>query len=289
MRKQIILSLFLFSSMTLLQAQTTSTMKQSFIDTNLGKIAIYQNDIDNEKTPIIFLHGVYFDHQMWEAQAKNITDRKVITIDMPLHGESKTNISENWTLEDCGKMLLEIIAYLKIEKVITIGQSWGSMTILRAAGSQPEKFAAIGFCNMPFEAATKKTRRQFSFQHSILMFRKFYHKQVAKALYGKAILAENPQLLDYLNASMGKLTNKEVKLIDKTVITQADDATVKVENLKVPALALKGKEDYVPNPPKLELTLVEGGHVSPVEVPEEVLNFVQKVIALERKNLDSKP
>lgn len=273
----------------MLQAQTTSILKQSFIDTNLGKIAIYQNDIDNEKTPIIFLHGVYFDHQMWVEQIKNITDRKIITIDMPLHGESKTDISKNWTLEDCGKMLLEILDSLQINKIIAIGQSWGSMTILRAANLQPKKFSAIGFCNMPFEAATKKIKRQFAFQHSILIFRKFYHKQAAKAMYGKTILAENPQLLDYLNISMGKLTNKEVKLIDKIVIIQADDATDKAKNLKVPALALKGKEDYVPNPPKLEVTLVEGGHVSPVEVPKEVLNFIQKVIALEEKNIKSRP
>ncbi|MBL4649249.1 MAG: hypothetical protein JKY03_05915, partial [Aureispira sp.] len=48
-------------------------------------------------------------------------------------------------------------------------------------------------------------------------------------------------------------------------------------------IALKGRTDHVKNPPKLELTLVDGGHVSPLVAPKEVLNFVREVISLSTK------
>jgi hypothetical protein len=48
--------------------------------------------------------------------------------------------------------------------------------------------------------------------------------------------------------------------------------------LKVKALALKGEEDYVPSPPILETLIVNGGHVSPLENPTEVIEFVKRII-----------
>jgi hypothetical protein len=35
--------------------------------------------------------------------------------------------------------------------------------------------------------------------------------------------------------------------------------------LNVKAIALKGKEDYVPTPTSIETIVVEGGHISPLE------------------------
>jgi hypothetical protein len=33
----------------------------------------------------------------------------------------------------------------------------------------------------------------------------------------------------------------------------------------------------VPTPPKIETIVVEGGHISPLEKPEEVLNLIKKL------------
>ena len=132
----------------------------TFIPTKLGKIAVYQQIADSDKTPIILLHGVYFDHHLWDAVIESLNDRTIITLDMPMHGMSKQLSKNDWTLADCADMLIEILHDLKLPKVIAIGHSWGSMTILRAAHKNPELFSAIGLCNMPYMAAskTKKSR-----------------------------------------------------------------------------------------------------------------------------------
>jgi pimeloyl-ACP methyl ester carboxylesterase len=248
------------------------------IHTNLGKIAVYPKLADSDKTPIIFLHGVYFDHHLWDEVIDSIQDRTTYSVDMPFHGLSKEITKNDWSLNDCANMLLEILDSLKIAKVIAVGHSWGSMTILRAASKQPERFESVLLCNMPFLAATKKQKLTIGLQHSMLIFRNFYTKQVAKALFGKTSLKENPSLVDHLKRSMDLLSNAQIKHTDKAVIAEAEDASELIKNLKVRALALKGIEDYVPAPPSIETIVIGGGHICPLEKPEEVVNSVKRLL-----------
>jgi pimeloyl-ACP methyl ester carboxylesterase len=250
------------------KAQTT------FIQTNIGKIAIHKTERLSDNLPLILLHGVYFDHHLWDEQVKHIDDRTVITIDMPLHGESREITKPDWSLNDCADMLLEILDNLQIPRVIAIGHSWGSMTILRAAYKHPERFEGIGLCNMPFEAASPKQKRMFKLQHTLLFFREFYTKQATKSLFGKSSLKVNPKLHAQLQRPMNILTKDDIKQIDKKVILDAEDARTMILNLKVKAIALKGKEDYVPTPPKIQTILVDGGHISPLEEPLKVMDLI---------------
>ncbi|WKN43759.1 alpha/beta fold hydrolase [Tunicatimonas pelagia] len=252
-------------------------MKEKYIKTSIGEIAVQIKKVPGT-TSIIFLHGVYYDHHLWNYQTARISDRTVVTVDMPLHGSSKHITKKEWTLNDCSTMLIEILDSLKIARVIAIGHSWGSMTILRAASQHPNRFQSIGLGNMPFEAANKQVKRQFRMRHLLLSLRGFYTQQVAKTLYGKHTLKQNPDLREHLDLSMSKLTNQEVKQTDKSVIVNADNAEPLLEQVEGFAFALKGKEDYVPTPKNLKTTVVKGGHISPLEAPEEVFEFVMKVV-----------
>jgi len=252
----------------------------TFVKTNIGNIAVFQQIADSDKTPIILLHGVYFDHHLWDAVIESIKDRTIITLDMPMHGMSKQLSKDDWTLNDCADMLIEVLNGLQLSKVIAIGHSWGSMTILRAAHKNPELFSSIGLCNMPFIAASKGKRLALSMQHILLPFRNFYTKQAAKALFGKSSLNANPSLTDELKRTMDLLTIPQIKHTDRAVIANAEDTILLMKTLKVKALALKGEEDYVPAPPHLETIIVKGGHVSPIENPEEVSEFINSLIYL---------
>ena len=248
------------------------------IHTNLGNIAVFPKLVDSDKTPIIFLHGVYFDHNMWDEVIDSIQDRTTYSVDMPFHGLSKEITKNDWSLNDCADMLLEILDSLKIAKVIAVGHSWGSMTILRAASKQPERFESVLLCNMPFLAATKKQKITFGLQHSMLLFRNFYTKQAAKALFGKTSLKENPSLVDHLKRPMDLLSREQIKHTDKAVIADAEDASELIKNLKVRALALKGIEDYVPAPSSIETIVIGGGHISPLEQPHEILSIFNSLV-----------
>lgn len=256
-------------------------MQKQFIDTSIGKIAVFQNNIKNDLEPVMFLHGVYFDHHLWQHQIQNISDRPVYALDMPLHGESTENISLQWNLQDCADMLVEIIEKLDLKLVYAVGHSWGSMTVLRAAAKKPELFKAIGLCNMPIKPATKMQRLMFWFQHLLTPFLDFYATQAAKAIFDKASLQKHPEFTKQLKRNMQKMGSKAIRQTDKFVILSADDATPMLLHLKVAAMALKGASDYLSSPPNLSETIVPGGHISPLEAPEEVYHFLTKLLTKE--------
>jgi pimeloyl-ACP methyl ester carboxylesterase len=271
-----ILAMF-FANTLSAQTKDKNDMKQETINTSIGNIAVYQKIVPNT-IPIIFLHGVYYDNNLWNYYTSRITDRTVITLDMPHHGKSKDITKKNWTMEDCANMLNEIIDHLKHKEVYAIGHSWGSMTILRASIKKPEKFKTVGLCNMPYDKGTFGKQLIFGFQHLLLPFRKFYTKQVAKAMFSTDNRKVKPEIAEYFEVSMSLLTNEEVRKTDKAVITKVDDGNKYLDCLKVSAFALKGSKDYVGTPKNMEITVVEGAHTSPLEQPEMVFEFINKVI-----------
>lgn len=177
-------------------------------------------------------------------------------------------------------MLIEILDALKIDKTIAIGHSWGSMTILRAAAKLPDRFHSLGLCNMSFREASILEKRIIRLQHVALIFKKLYMKLAAKALMAKESLKNNKALLEQLIAPMSILKNREIKYTDKAVRINAKDTEQLIKNLSVPSMALVGEEDYVGAPPLAETIIVKGGHVSPIEAPQEVYSFIKEVIDL---------
>ncbi len=247
------------------------------INTSIGEIAYEKKEVLGT-TPIVFLHGVYYDHNLWNYQIGKIFDHTTIVVDMPLHGQSKTITKPNWTMDDCANMLIEILDSLGIENCYAVGHSWGSMTILRAASQNPDRFVGVGLCNMPLQKGGLGAKLQFGFQHTMLPFRKFYTKQVAKAMFSQKSREQKIEIVEYLELSMEQLSNKDIRKTDKAVISKVDSGYPYLDKLTVPALAIKGKEDYVPTLKTIETSIVEGKHTSPLEQPEKVLEMILKLV-----------
>lgn len=280
------LYLFIFLTSTSIAEMTTlsnmspqtknGTDQPNVVTTRIGDIACHVREVPDTE-PIIFLHGVYFDHRMWDALADQFADRTTIAVDMPMHGASQA-VSTDWTLDDCAAMLVDILDDFGAERCIAVGHSWGSMTILRAAAAHPERFSAVGLCNLPLEAGGFGAKLQFGFQHLMLPFRAFYAEQVAKAMFGKEHRAAHPEDVDYLTHSMSALSNGALRHTDRTVIMNADDGWAYLEKLEVPAIALHGEDDYVPTPDGIETVIVPGQHVSPLEQPEAVASLIARLV-----------
>lgn len=248
------------------------------LETRMGRIAteIWSG---SETLPLLLLHGVYLDRHFWDPQVQALRGRTTITLDMPHHGDS-TGAPARWTLDDCAGMLIDILDALEIEKAVVVGHSWGSMTAMRAAVRSPQRFSALGLCNMPLEAGSVAKIALYQLRSALLPLRSFYTRQAAKALFAPESLAAHPTFVDSLQATMGRLSNREVRQVDMAVVINPDDGFAILRRLSVPALALKGAKDYVPEPPGLDLTIVPGGHMSPAEAPDAVVAFIQRVLAL---------
>lgn len=254
----------------------------SVVHTEMGDLHVEVHEVEGT-TPIVFLHGVYFDRTMWDEIVSEFPDTTTIVVDMPSHGLSKDGVPQQWDMGNVADALIQVLDGLDVEACYAIGHSWGSMTILRAAVDEPERFVAVGLGNMPTAAGTEQRQRTFRRQHRALAFRGLYARQAAKALFAKTSLQRNPELSERLQRSMLQLSIDEVKQTDHAVITHVGDGREYVRRLDVPALALVGAEDYVGVSPQLDTRTVPGGHVSPLEAHDEFVAFVRDVITLPPK------
>ena len=89
----------------------------------------YYSFIDNNTVPIVFIHGVGLDQQMWEPQIEAFKEYSIITYDLLGHGKTILN-KEDVTLDDFSNQLKSILEYLKVDKINLVGFSLGSLIAL---------------------------------------------------------------------------------------------------------------------------------------------------------------
>lgn len=99
-------------------------------------------EIKGQGKVLVFLHGWAFDSRVWSRQVSDFVDYKVVTLDLPGHGDSdyKQGID---TIKD----LNFVFEKLALENINLIGHSWGGFLALKFALSYPElinKITLIG-------------------------------------------------------------------------------------------------------------------------------------------------
>ncbi|KAL2095388.1 hypothetical protein ACEWY4_010107 [Coilia grayii] len=95
-------------------------------------------DGKGDKTPLVFLHGLFGSKSNFQSIAKSLvqrTGRKVLTVDARNHG--KSTHSPMITYEAMTNDLTQLLAQLRIGKCILIGHSMGGKVAMTTALTQP--------------------------------------------------------------------------------------------------------------------------------------------------------
>ena len=80
----------------------------------------------NEKSPIVFIHGVGLNKEIWEPQINFFKDYNTLAYDLLGHGKTPLNKSE-LSFEDFSEQLLNLIDELNFDKIHLVGFSLGSL------------------------------------------------------------------------------------------------------------------------------------------------------------------
>jgi 3-oxoadipate enol-lactonase len=104
--------------------------------------AIAYEDSAGAGVPVIFSHGLFMDHSMFDAQVATFApDYRCITWDERAHGD--TQWSGAFTYWDSGRDLVALMDALGIERCIHVGMSQGGILGIRAALTAPERFIGL--------------------------------------------------------------------------------------------------------------------------------------------------
>ena len=98
------------------------------------------------KIPIVFIHGVGLDHQMWEDQIYSF-ENTILTYDILGHGKTPLE-KENITFDDFSSQLLNLVNELKIEKFHLVGFSIGSLIATNVASVEAQRSRLDRLCSL---------------------------------------------------------------------------------------------------------------------------------------------
>tara|TARA_Y100001936_G_scaffold33849_1_gene31915 strand:+ start:256 stop:1038 length:783 start_codon:yes stop_codon:yes gene_type:complete len=149
---------------------------------------------ENNTIPLVFVHGVGLDHQMWKPQVNQLSNFTILTYDLLGHGKTPF---ENDTLkfEDFSNQLISILKHLDLEKINLIGFSLGSLIALDFASKYQEKLNKLILIGTTY----KRSRSERSLvleRFNQAKLNKPISKQAIKRWFSDEYLKKNPSIFD---------------------------------------------------------------------------------------------
>jgi len=96
------------------------------------------------ETALVFVHGWASERGAWREQATYFaTNYRVVTLDLPGHGQSAPGRRKVWTLDNLAGDVRAVVEHLKLKRVILVGHSMGGPVVLLAAAKLPMVKAVI--------------------------------------------------------------------------------------------------------------------------------------------------
>jgi pimeloyl-[acyl-carrier protein] methyl ester esterase len=106
---------------------------------NPSPAVILRHDQGSGRT-LLFLHGWLMSGRVWGEQLPLAERFRVLTVDLPGHGESHW---PGFSYDDCVRSLIELLDWLAIDKVCLIGWSMGAQLALQLYRQAPERLSGL--------------------------------------------------------------------------------------------------------------------------------------------------
>jgi len=106
-------------------------------------IPIHYSVAGKGEPALVFIHCWGCNRNFWDNQVAEFSKtNRVVTIDMPGHGESGSG-RKNWSIESYGDDVKTVVTNLGLKRVVLVGSSMGGPIALEAAKRMPDNVVAI--------------------------------------------------------------------------------------------------------------------------------------------------
>ncbi|MBS1764167.1 MAG: alpha/beta fold hydrolase [Bacteroidetes bacterium] len=257
-----------------------------------GEKVVSYTDSEYGDVTLLFIHGFPFNKDLWQPQLSYFSAYcRVIAYDVRGYGCSSL-VAKDYTLDDLGDDLVQLINTLQLNNVILCGLSMGGYISLNVVSRYPEKVAGIILCDTQCNADTDEAREKRF--HAIDILQKggksAYIQTSINNLFSQHTFHSHPETVEYVRHMMQKA---ESEIICNTLraLASRHETCSSLSQIKVPALIICGMEDTMTPVAKAEymhqqiegstLQLIpQSGHVSNLEATEVfnscVADFIQK-------------
>ena len=192
--------------------------------------------------PLVFIHGVGLDHQMWNPQINNLNEFSTITYDLLGHGKTPCK-KEKLTLNDFSNQLVEILEHLQINKINLIGFSLGSLIALDFTSNYEDKINKLILIGTNYKRSNQE-RSLVLDRYNQAKLNKPISKQALKRWFSDDYLEKNPKTYElFMNILNKKPEDHKNFLKAYDLFANHKDNVQAIQKNIVKTLVMTGSDD----------------------------------------------
>ena len=200
----------------------------------------------NEKTPIVFIHGVGLTKEIWEPQTNFFKDYNTLTYDLLGHGKTslkKTKVS----FEDFTKQLLKLVDGLNINKFHLIGFSLGSLIARDFASLYSDRLSSLIIFGTVYKRSEDEKRQILNRYEMMKLKKDITKKRAVYRWFNEKFIKENPKIYEKIY-SMLENTNHNTWLKIYKLFVHHEDDDESIKKITSNTLVLTGRDDIGSKP-----------------------------------------
>ena len=197
--------------------------------------------------PIVFIHGVGLDHQMWDYQINYFNEYSTLTYDLLGHGKTPCD-KDKLSLKDFSNQLLEILDYLRIEKVHLVGFSLGSLVALDFSTRHQDKIEKLVLIGTTYKRSDQE-RALVLDRYNQAKLNKPISKQALKRWFSDKYLEDNPKTYDLFMSILNKKPEDHKNFLKAyELFANHKDNIASIQKINRKTLVMTGSDDLGSSP-----------------------------------------
>ncbi len=193
--------------------------------------------------PIVFIHGVGLDHNIWDSQI-NEFDNTVLIYDILGHGRTPLN-KEKISFDDFSDQIIDLIDELKFDKIHLVGFSIGSLIARNFATRFSDRLKSLTLLCSIFNRSDDEQKIVNERFEQTKKDQKLT-KDAIKRWFNKDFIEKNPLISDKIITILKNNNMDNFIKIYSLFVNHIDNE--KFENINVKTLVMTGEGDVGSTP-----------------------------------------
>ena len=193
--------------------------------------------------PIVFIHGVGLDHNIWDPQI-NEFDNTVLIYDILGHGRTPLN-KEKISFDDFSDQIIDLIDELKFSKIHLIGFSIGSLIARNFATRFSNRLKSLTLLCSIFNRSDNE-QKIVNERFEQTKKDKKLTKDALKRWFNKDFIEKNPLISDKIFSILNNNNMDNFIKVYSLFVNHKDNE--KFENINVKTLVMTGEGDVGSTP-----------------------------------------
>ena len=201
---------------------------------------------NNEKDPIVFIHGVGLTKEIWEPQVNFFKDYNTLTYDLLGHGNTPLNKSQ-LSFKNFSEQLLNLINELSFNKIHLVGFSLGALIARHFTSTHGDRLSSLiihGSIYKRTEDQKRVVKGRFELAKSNKPVSK--HSAIRRWL-SEDFIKKNPDIYNKIYSDLEKNNLKNFLKCYEIFVNYIDDDSV-LKKININTLITTGENDVGSTP-----------------------------------------